>query len=179
MGPTAPALRPVRLRRPKVLPKPIARLVAATTPAPTDLDAARAALATGAYAEAVQAAEAAVAADPLSTEGYVVLGHALSTLGRDGDALVPLRKAVYLDPDAGHAHFMLASSLARLGQHGAAAISYRAAAASLNLVEPASVAAMLDGRDVTDLVHLCQRLADISEDMELGEQRLAEGRRGA
>jgi chemotaxis protein methyltransferase CheR len=180
MGPSAPVLRPVRLRRPKVLPMPIARHVAAPGAAPlTDLDASRAALARGEYAEAVQAAEAAVAADPLSAEGYVVLGTALSTLGRDGDALVPLRKAVYLDPDAGHAHFMLASSLARLGQHGAAAISYRAAAASLDQVDPASVAAMLDGRDVTDLVHLCQRLADISEDMELGEQRLAEGRRGA
>jgi predicted Zn-dependent protease len=161
------------------LPKPIARLVAPAEPAPTGLDAARAALAAGEYAEAVQAAEAAVAADPLSTEGYVVLGNALSTLGRDGDALVPLRKAVYLDPDAGHAHFMLASSLARLGKHGAAAVSYRAAAASLGQVDPASVAAMLDGRDVTDLVQLCQRLAGISEEMDLGEQRLAEGRRGA
>jgi hypothetical protein len=38
---------------------------------------------------------------------------------------------------------------------------------------------MLDGRDVADLVQLCLRLADISEDIELGEQRLAEGRRGA
>jgi chemotaxis protein methyltransferase CheR len=179
MGPAAPVLRPVRLRRPKTLSKPIARLVAPAEPAPTGLDAARAALAAGEYAEAVQAAEAAVAADPLSTEGYVVLGNALSTLGRDGDALVPLRKAVYLDPDAGHAHFMLASSLARLGKHGAAAVSYRAAAASLGQVDPASVAAMLDGRDVTDLVQLCQRLAGISEEMDLGEQRLAEGRRGA
>lgn len=180
MGPTAPVLRPVRLRRPKTpLPKPVSRLVAPPAISLTGLDAARAALATGEYADAVEAAEAVVAADPLSAEGYVVLGNALSTLGRDGDALAPLRKAVYLDPDAGHAHFMLASSLARLGQHGAAAVSYRAAAASLDLVDPASVAAMLDGRDVTDLVQLCQRLADISEDMELGEQRLAEGRRGA
>ncbi len=179
MGPAGQAPRPVRLRRPKSLPKPIARLVAPSGAAPIGLDAARVALAKGEYAEAVQAAEAAVAADPLSAEGYVVLGNALSTLGRDGDALLPLRKAVYLDPDAGHAHFMLASSLARLGQHGAAAVSYRAAAASLELVEPASVAAMLDGRAVSDLVHLCLRLADISENMDLGEQRLAEGRRGA
>jgi chemotaxis protein methyltransferase CheR len=179
MGPTAPVLRPVRLRRPKVVPTPVTRLVAPPATPLTGLDAARSALAIGEYAEAVDAAEAVVAADPLNAEGYVVLGHALSTLGRDGDALAPLRKAVYLDPDAGHAHFMLASSLARLGQHGSAAISYRAAAASLDLVDPGSVAAMLDGRDVADLVQLCQRLADISEDMELGERRLAEGRRGA
>lgn len=179
MGPSAPALRQVRLRRPKPLPDPLPRLVPSPAATPTGLDAARAELAAGEYAEAVLAAEAAVAEDPLGAEGYVVLGNALSTLGRDGDALAPLRKSVYLDPDAGHAHFMLASSLARLGQHGSAAISYRAAAASLHLVDPDSVATMLDGRDIDELVQLCQRLADISEEMELGEKRLAEGRRGA
>jgi chemotaxis protein methyltransferase CheR len=179
MGPAAPPLRPVRLRRPKPVPIPLPSLGLAPKPATTGLDAARAALAAGLYAEAVTAAEAVVAADPLGAEGYVVLGNALSTMGRDGDALAPLRKAVYLDPDAGHAHFMLASSLARLGNHGPAAVSYRAAATSLGLVAPASLAVMLDGRDVAELVHLCQRLADISEDMELGERRLAEGRRGA
>src|SRR5215210_695745 len=119
MGPTAPALRPVPLRRSKPRPMPLPRLLpapkASAKPAPTGLDAVRAALAAGQYAEAVAAAEAVVAADPLSAEGYVVLGNALSTMGRDGDALAPLRKAIYLDPDAGHAHFMLASSLARLG----------------------------------------------------------------
>lgn len=179
MGPAAPALRPVRLRRPRPLPIPLPSLGLVPKPAPTGLEAARAALTAGQYAEAVAAAEAVVAADPLGSEGYVVLGNALSTMGRDGDALAPLRKAIYLDPDAGHAHFMLASSLARLGHHGPAAVSYRAAATSLGLVDPTSLAAMLDGRDVADLVQLCLRLADISEDIELGEQRLAEGRRGA
>ncbi len=179
--PSVPAPRPVLLRRPRAPQQPVAPRAPQDGPPPAlaPLDAARIALAGGAYAEAVQAAESVVAADPLCADAYVVLGSALGTLGRDGDALGPLRKAVYLDPDAGHAHFMLASSLARLGQHGAAAVSYRAAAGSLATVEPASLVTMLDGRDVAELVELCQRLADISEDMELGEQRLEQGRRGA
>ena len=176
-SPTVSAPRPVLLRRPRAV-APLDE-EKAPSPAATQLDDARTALVAGAYADAVHAAEAVVAADPLSAEGYVVLGSSLGTLGRDGDALVPLRKAVYLDPDAGHAHFMLASSLARLGQHGAAAVSYRAAAGSLANVEPTRIASMLDGRDVAELIELCQRLADISQDMELGEQRLADGRRRA
>jgi hypothetical protein len=103
----------------------------------------------------------------------------LSTLGRDGDAVEPLRKAVYLDPTAGHAHFMLAGSLARLGQNGQAAVSYRAAARSLQGVDRDALAAFLDGREVEELVDLCRRLADISAEMDLGEDRLASGGRGA
>ena len=168
--------RPARLRRPRPVPAPAAPSRQTAAGAMAD---ARAALADGRYAEAAKAAEAVVAEDPLCAEGYVLMGHALSTLGRDGDALAPLRKAVYLDPTTGHAHFMLAGSLARLSQHGAAAVSYRAAAASLGATDPAGLAAFLDGRDVAELVELCLRLAEISEDMTLDEQRLIVGRRGA
>ena len=69
-------------------------------------------------AKAARVAEAATVADPLNAEGYVVLGHARSTLGLDTQAVDPLRKAVYLDPTAGHAHFLLAGALSRVGQHG-------------------------------------------------------------
>jgi hypothetical protein len=74
-----------------------------------------------------------------------------------------LRKAIYLDSRAGHAHFLLAGALARLGSYGPAATSYRAAAATLPSVDPGSLVDLLDGRDVTELVELCRRLADMTE----------------
>ena len=181
-GGQVPASRPARLRRPRLVPGAVAPAEIAM-PAPRSaagaLDDARAALAAGRYAEAAKAAELVVAGDSLCAEGHVVMGHALSTLGRHGDALAPLRKAVYLDPGAGHAHFMLAGSLARLSQHGAAAVSYRAAATTLETTDPAGLAAFLAGREVDELVQLCRRLAEISEDMARDEQHLIAGRRGA
>lgn len=181
-GPMAPAPRPARLRRPRLVPGPVVP-AAPAVPVPRSsagaLDDARAALAAGRYAEAAKAAELVVAADSLCAEGYLVMGHALSTLGRHGDALAPLRKAVYLDPGAGHAHFMLAGSLARLSQHGAAAVSYRAAATTMETTDPAGLSAFLAGRDLEELVQLCRRLAEISEDMARDEQHLIAGRRGA
>ena len=140
---------------------------------------AAAALDAGRYDEAVTTAQRVVTAYPLRADGYLVLGRALSTLGRDGEALDPLRKAVYLDPAAGHAHFVLASSLARLGQHAAAAAAYRAAAATLGSVDRSALASVLDGRDVAELVDLCSRLADISAELDRGERRLAAGRSGS
>jgi hypothetical protein len=53
--------------------------------------------------------------------------------------------------------------LARLGSYGPAATSYRAAAATLPSVDPGSLVDLLDGRDVTELVELCRRLADMTE----------------
>jgi chemotaxis protein methyltransferase CheR len=137
------------------------------TPA-DDLSAARAALASGDYAEAARVAEAATAADSLNAEGYVVLGHARSTLGLDSQAIGPLRKAIYLDPTAGHAHFLLAGALARVGQHAAAAVSYRAAARALSSVPLPVLDSYLGGRSVTDLVELCQRLARASAELATG-----------
>ena len=132
-----------------------------TPPARTvdHLAAARAALAAGDYGEAARVAEAATVADPLNAEGYVVLGHARSTLGMDTQALDPLRKAVYLDPTAGHAHFLLAGALSRIGQPGPAGVSYRAAARALPSVPRQVLDSYLGGRSVQDLVDLCQRLA--------------------
>ncbi len=156
----------VRSRTPRIsktptrAPRQVARRRTAAGPAPVDhLAAARQALAAGNYGEAARAAEVATAADPLNAEGYVVLGHARTTLGLDAQALGPLRKAVYLDPTAGHAHFLLGGALSRLGQHGPAAVSYRAAARAVPAVPPTVLDSYLGGRSVQDLVDLCLHLA--------------------
>ena len=127
------------------------------------LAAAREHLAGGDYSAAVQAAEAAVQADSLLAPAYVLLGRARTTLGQDSGAVDALRKAVYLDPTAGDAHFLLAGALARLGHHGAAAVSYRAAAASLGRTDARSRDDLLGGRDLAELVDLCEQLADSSD----------------
>jgi Tfp pilus assembly protein PilF len=127
------------------------------------LAAAREHLAGGDYSAAARAAEAAVQADSLLAPAYVLLGRARTTLGQDSAAVDSLRKAVYLDPTAGDAHFLLAGALARLGHHGAAAVSYRAAAASLGRTDARSRDDLLGGRDLAELVDLCEQLADSSE----------------
>jgi Flp pilus assembly protein TadD len=144
---------------------------------PRALRAARDALAGGDYAGAVAAAEDAVRAEPLGAQAYLVLGQALSNLGRDGDALAPLRKAVYLDPRAGHAHFLLGGALARVGQPGPAAVSYRAAAGSLASTPPEALADILDGREVGELVGLCRSLAEGCTRAAQTGERTAEGSR--
>lgn len=140
------------------------------------LAAARAALGAGDYRDAARLAEAATVADVLLAEGYVVLGHARSTLGLDAQALEPLRKAVYLEPGAGHAHFLLAGALARVGQHGPAAVSYRAAAYALGSTSPRLLTAFLAGRAVGDLVDLCERLSRVSAEVAADDAVLAAGR---
>jgi chemotaxis protein methyltransferase CheR len=127
-----------------------------------NLAAARTAFATGDYGEAARVAEAATVAAPLNAEGYVVLGHARTTLGLDPQAVDPLRKAVYLDPTAGHAHFLLGGALSRIGQHALAAASYRAAAGALPSMSRQVLDSYLGGRSVQDLVDLCLRLARAS-----------------
>jgi chemotaxis protein methyltransferase CheR len=152
-----------RLVLPRRTPAPAALdHLALDHPALDDLAAARAALAAGDYRKAARVAEAATESDPLNPEGYVVLGHARSTLGLDTQAVGPLRKAVYLDPAAGHAHFLLAGALSRVGQHGLAAVSYRAAAHALPSVPRPVLDSYLGGRSVQDLVGLCERLAGAS-----------------
>jgi chemotaxis protein methyltransferase CheR len=153
---------------PSKTPARVVRQVARRrTPAPLVVDnlavdhlaVARAAFAAGDYGKAARVAEAATESDPLNAEGYVVLGHARSTLGQDVQAVDPLRKAVYLDPAAGHAHFLLAGALSRMGQHGPAAVSYRAAAGALPKVSRPVLDSYLGGRTLQDLVDLCERLA--------------------
>jgi chemotaxis protein methyltransferase CheR len=155
-GPVRVAQSPARAMR-QVAPRRTPK-----APAQDHLAAARAALVAGDYGSAARLAEAATVADPLSPEGYVVLGHARTILGQDGQAVDPLRKAVYLDPAAGHAHFLLAGALSRVGQHGSAAVSYRAAAGTLDSMPRAMLDSYLGGRSVRDLVDLCARLANDS-----------------
>ena len=127
------------------------------SPAPATGEARRA-LAEGRYAAAAQLATAAIDADPLDPDAYVVRGQALSTLGDDVAALDPLRKALYLAPAAGHAHFLLGAALNRLGDRDAAVKAFRAAAETLPRVPPAVLAPLLDGRPVDELVELCRQL---------------------
>jgi chemotaxis protein methyltransferase CheR len=143
-------------------PRQLTRRTTATALTVDNLAAARTAFTAGDYGESAREAEAATVADPLNAEGYVVLGHARTTLGLDTQAVDPLRKAVYLDPTAGHAHFLLAGALSRIGQPGPAAASYRAAARALPLMPHQVLGSYLGGRSVQDLVDLCLRLARAS-----------------
>jgi chemotaxis protein methyltransferase CheR len=144
-------------------PRQLTRRRTAATALTVDILAtARTAFAAGDYGEAARVAEAATVADPLNAEGYVVLGHARTTLGLDTQAVDPLRKAVYLDPTAGHAHFLLGGALSRAGQHGPAAASYRAAARALPSMARPVLDSYLGDRSVQDLVDLCLRLARAS-----------------
>jgi chemotaxis protein methyltransferase CheR len=123
------------------------------------METVRAALRSGAYAQAAEAAEVLSEAEPMRADAHYLRGMALANLGRDSDALVALRKAVYVDPKAGFAHFLLAGCLSRLGNADAAARSYRAAAESLGQSVDDNVAAELGGRSVGELVEMCWQLS--------------------
>lgn len=130
-------------------------------PPPQDpLAAVREALAEGRYDEAADIAEEVAAATPLWAQAHYLHGVALTSLGRDADALVVLRKVVYLEPDHGLAHFLLAGALERQGEPMAASRSYRAAAGTLGGRQADGVASELGGRNVTELAELCAELAD-------------------
>jgi chemotaxis protein methyltransferase CheR len=163
-GAPAPARRraPVAAGNVLVAPSPSRHAKAVEAGGTTLLASARAHLLTGDYAAASAAADAALRIDPLLAPAYVVLGRAYSSLGQDAAAVEPLRKALYLDPAGGDAHFLLAGSLARLGQHSAAAVSYRAAAGSLAQLDELTRADLLGGRELGELVELCEQLADSS-----------------
>jgi chemotaxis protein methyltransferase CheR len=157
------------LTKPRALPFPRPKVSAEPSPpaAPAvalggvgdPVDGVRAALREGRYADAATAAAAVAAADPMRAEPYYLHGLALANLGRDGEAVVELRKAVYVDPLAGFAHFLLAVVLARLGDAPGAARSYRAAAETLGRSADETFAAELGGRSVGELVDLCWQLA--------------------
>jgi chemotaxis protein methyltransferase CheR len=125
---------------------------------PDPLEAVRAALTEGRYADAARLARLAADVVPLQAEVHYLHGRALVDQGLHGDALPPLRRAVYLDPDAGLAHFLLAGALARCGDAAAAAREYRAAAQALtrHAVDPA--APELGGRSPRELAALCAQL---------------------
>src|ERR1700760_2467181 len=90
----------------------------------------------------------AAGATPLWAQAHYLHGVALTSLGRDADALVVLRKVVYLEPDHGLAHFLLAGALERQGEPMAASRSYRAAAGTLGGRQIDGVAPELGGRSV-------------------------------
>jgi len=153
---------PVRLPRRSAAPAPPARPVVRAPSPLDDLAAARKALAEGRYAEAASLAERATAAHPLLVDGYTVEGRALANQGDDDGAIVALRKAVFLDTRAAHAHFLLATTLSRVGDPAGAALSFAAAAETLPSASPETLAELLDGRAVSDLVDLCQQLAALA-----------------
>lgn len=152
-----PGLRPKRAPEPAPAPRP---RPAASVPSPLDdLLRARDALAAGSYAEAATLAERATATHPLLVEGYIIEGRALSNQGDDDGAIAALRKAVFLDPGAAHAHFLLATTLARVGDPAGASLSFASAAETLPSASSETLAELLDGRAVSDLVDLCRQLA--------------------
>jgi chemotaxis protein methyltransferase CheR len=152
-----PGLRPRRAAPPPPAPP----LPATKLPSPVeDLLRAREALSAGNYAEAASLAERATAAHPLLVEGYIIEGRALSNQGDDDGAIVALRKAVFLDPGAAQAHFLLATTLSRVGDPNGAALSFASAAQTLPNASPETLAELLDGRAVSDLVDLCRQLAE-------------------
>jgi chemotaxis protein methyltransferase CheR len=121
--------------------------------------AARKALAAGRYADAVVAAGRAARADSLLVEPHLIAGEALVNMGRDADAVKELRQAVYLKADCAPAHLLLAGALDRLGEPAAAGRAYRAAAATVRSLPGDLVSAFFGGRDASELVELCIRLA--------------------
>jgi len=161
------AAPPARLRPPPVVPSrttparsaPRQATAAPSAPAPDPLVAVRAAVAAGRYGEAADLAAECGIAQPLRAEAHYLHGLALSNLGRDGEALVVLRKAVYLDPQDGFAHFLLGGALERCHEPIAAARSYRAAAATLGGRPLDAVAPELGGRSVAELAATCVKLA--------------------
>ncbi|MDQ1695199.1 MAG: chemotaxis protein methyltransferase CheR [Frankiaceae bacterium] len=134
--------------------------------------AVRTAVAQGKYAEAADLAAEIVTATPLRSEAHYLHGLALGNLGRDGEALVVLRKAVYLDPEDGFAHFLLGGCLERQGEHLAAARSYRAAASTLGHRPFDAVAPELGGRSVAELSALCHELALRAEGTVRGDENV-------
>jgi Flp pilus assembly protein TadD len=120
----------------------------------------REALTEGRYDEAADIAEEVAAATPLWAQAHYLHGVALTSLGRDADALVVLRKVIYLEPDHGFAHFLLAGALERQGEPVAASRSYRAAAGTLGGRQVDGVAPELGGRSAAELAELCAELAN-------------------
>ena len=59
--------------------------------------------------------QAALKADPTYAEGHLFLGTALNQLGRQHEAIEPLRRATELDKKNADAHFRLGEAL-RLGR---------------------------------------------------------------
>ena len=129
------------------------------------LESAGSARVLGHYVEALELADRAIATDPLLVDAYVLRGYLLSTLGRDIDAVDPLRKALFLNPAAGHVHFLLGAALRRLDDRPAALRAFRAAVETLPRTPAADIEPLLDGRPVADLIDLCRELAEADSEV--------------
>jgi len=79
------------------------------------------------YRSALALWQSVVDAAPGNARGHMNLGLALSELGRNEDALTPLRNAIALDPDHGAAHNHLAVALYRLDRNEEALFHFRRA----------------------------------------------------
>jgi chemotaxis protein methyltransferase CheR len=124
---------------------------------------AREALATGRYSDAVASAARAAKSDPMLVEPHLIGGEAMVNLGRDADAIKELRQAVYLQANSAPALLLLAGALDRQGEPAAAARAYRAAAATVAALPPEQVAGFFGGRNASELVDVCLRLATQAE----------------
>lgn len=160
-GDDPPPLTRDRRRGPRrgLADPPPARPLPAVAPPADPLVEARSALQCGRYEHAAELAAKAAADAPLRGEAHYLRGVALSSLGRDPEALVDLRKAVYLAPQDGFAHFLLAGVLGRLGDPVAARREYAAAAETLGGRPGDTTAPELGGRSVQELRALCLRLS--------------------
>jgi chemotaxis protein methyltransferase CheR len=141
--------------------RPVTTVVGPDPVGPDPVDAVRAALDAGRYAEAADLAADLAAVTPLRQAAHYLRGLALTNLGRDREAIAALRKAVYLDPADGFAHFLLAGALERCGEVHVAARSYRTAADTLGRRPRDAVAPELGGRSVLELAELCGQLAEL------------------
>lgn len=154
------AARPALTRPVPRRARPTTRRPVVPRPTPPGDDApvtVRRALDDGQYEQAARLARLASAHDPLRSELHYLLGVALIDLGRDEEALPPLRRAVYLSPESGLAHFLLAGALQRTGDGTAASREFRAAARTLD--GAGDGAPELGGRSARELATLCAELA--------------------
>ncbi|HEY5219772.1 MAG TPA: tetratricopeptide repeat protein, partial [Gemmatimonadaceae bacterium] len=109
----------VKLEAPK---RPSRETRAPVIPEESPLDHANAALARGDYADALEAARAAI--DAHGTEARLLSARALQRLGRNADAMDELRRAVHADPLTPRVHLDLGFAAARVGEFGTARASW-------------------------------------------------------
>jgi tetratricopeptide (TPR) repeat protein len=107
---------------------------------------------------------------PGNPRGHMNLGLALTKLGRNEDALAPLRNAIALDPDHAAAHVNLASALLSIGRRGEALHHFREAT-RLDPIAPRALAGAAwilatdpdrGVRDPAEAVRLAERAATLS-----------------
>jgi tetratricopeptide (TPR) repeat protein len=90
----------------------------------------------GRFADGAELARKSLANNPRHARAYVLLGRALSGLGRHEEALPSYEHAIALEPDLAQAHGHRADALSELGRNAEAIESYdRALALAPTVVE--------------------------------------------